>query len=235
VQKLIATGKFLTIWGRFSAVQAQPNTIGSAMIYFPLIGLMFGLVLALLNYGLAPYLPPEILSMVLIMVLILLTGGIHLGDLWLTFNASRTKTLPAEYRGDASLGIIAIVIVLLFKSAATDSMDERLSMSLLLAPVLARWALLIFVYGYQHRCDEIAGVIAEQLRFWHLLAATSATLALSAYLLGRKGLWIALSLSLLVLLGRNLIYRLNAVVTQNNFGAVIEIAEALSLVLLASL
>lgn len=235
MQKLIAACKFLSFWGRFAAVETQPSTIGSGMIYFPLIGLMFGLVLALLNYGLAPYLPPEILSMILITVLILLTGGIHLDDLWLTFDAARTKTLSVENRRHASLGAIAIIIVLLFKSAATDSMDERLSVSLLLAPVLARWALLIFIYGYQHRCDEIAGAIARQVRFWHLLAATSATLALSVYLLGRKGLWIALSLSLLVLLGRNLLYRIHALVTQTNFGAVVEISEALSLVLLASL
>ncbi len=33
------------------------------MIYFPVIGLALGLVLALINYLLAPYLAPEILSM----------------------------------------------------------------------------------------------------------------------------------------------------------------------------
>lgn len=205
------------------------------MIYFPAVGLVLGLILALLNYSLAPYLPPEILSIVLITVLILSTGGIHLEDLRDTFDVIAAKTASIEGRRNGSLGFIAIVLILLFKSAATDSMDERLTVSLLLAPVLARWAVMIFSYGYHDRCEDVARVIVEQVRFWHLLVATTATLALSVYCLSRKGLWIALSLSLFALLARSLLYRLHANLTQYNFGAMIELGETLSLILLASL
>jgi len=232
VQDLAAACKFLTIWSRFAAIPPSPKAIGSAMIYFPFVGLALGLILALLNYSLAPYLPSEILSIVLLTVLVLSTGGIHLEDLRATFDIAPTKI---EARQNSSLGFVAIVMVLLFKIAATDSMDERLTVSLLVTPVLARWAVVLFSYGYHDRCKEVARVIAEQVRFWHLLVATAATLALSIYCLGRKGLWIALSLSLFALLARSLLYRLHANLTQHNFGAIIELGEALSLILLASL
>ena len=35
-------------------------------------------------------------------------------------------------------------------------MDEKLTFSLLLTPVLARWALVIFLYGYHDRCERLA-------------------------------------------------------------------------------
>lgn len=204
------------------------------MIYFPVVGLVLGLFLGLFNYLLASYLPPEILSMVLITSLIILTGGTHLEGVHHTFAESPVKFSPPQTNNN-TVGVIAVVMVILFKAAAIDSMDEKLALSLLLAPVLARWGLLIFAYGYHDRCEETLRLIVEQLRFWHLAIATTGTLALTAYYLGRRGLWIALSLSLFVLAARTLIHRRDAILTQHNFGAIIELGETLTLILLASL
>ena len=235
MQRLAAAFKYLTLWSRFTAFRPTPVLVGASMIYFPAVGLVLGLLLALLNYLLAPHLPPEILSMVLITSLIVLTGGTHLEGVKQTFDDAPTKLSLTEPNQNNTLGFIAIVMVILFKTAATDSMDEKLALSLLLAPVLARWGLLIFVYGYHDRCEEPSRLIAEQVRFWHLAIATSGTLALTVYYLGRRGLWIALSLSLFALTTRSLIHRFRANVTHHNFGAMIELGETLSLVLLASL
>ena len=158
------------------------------MIYFPVIGLALGLFLALINYLLAPYLAPEILSMLLITALVVLTGGNHLIALKNSFSAGAVKTSAQKNDHGETLGFIAIVLVLLFKAAAVDSMDEKLSFSLLLTPVLARWGVLIFVYGYQDRCDEILRPSAEQVKFWHLMLTTLGTLALGFYGLGKR--WI---------------------------------------------
>jgi adenosylcobinamide-GDP ribazoletransferase len=233
VQKLATAFKHLTLWSRFTPSQPPPSLIGAAMIYFPVVGLVLGLFLGLLNYLLASYLPPEILSMVLITSLIILTGGTHLEGVNHTFGESPVKlSLPQT---NNTVGVIAIIMVILFKAAAVDSMDEKLALSLLLAPVLARWGLLIFACGYHDRCEETLRLIVEQLRFWHLTIATTGTLALTVYYLGRRGLWIALSLSLFVLVARTLIHRRDTILTQHNFGAIIELGETLTLILLASL
>jgi len=95
--------------------------------------------------------------------------------------------------------------------------------------------LVIFICGYHDRCEETARRIAENVRFWHLLVTTIAILGLAVSLLGRKGLWIGLSLSVLALLMRSLLHRRHGVLTHDNFGAVIELSEMLSLILLAAL
>jgi cobalamin synthase len=123
----------------------------------------------------------------------------------------------------------------LFKIGATNAIDERIALSLFLTPIAARWALVLFIYGYHDRCEETPKRIAESVKFWHLLTATAATLGLAVYLLGRKGLWLGLSLSVFAFLIRSLLHRGDTILTHDNFGAVIEFSEALSLILLASL
>ena len=235
MQKLSTAVKYLTIWNNFTAVQATPATLGASMIYFPVIGLALGLFLALINYLLAPYLAPEVLSMILITALVVLTGANHLTALKNSFAAGAVGTSAKKDDCGETLGFIAIVLVLLFKAAAVDSMDEKLSFSLLLTPVLARWGVLIFVYGYQDRCDEILRPSAEQVKFWHLMLTTLGTLALGFYGLGKRGFWIALALSILVLSARSLLCRLRANLTSHDLGTIIELGETLSLILLASL
>lgn len=235
MQRFISAAKYLTIWGRFTVAGPSSGAVGAASIYFPLIGFLVGLVLALSNYALAPYVPTEILSIALIMVLIVLTGGSHLEDLYLTFAITASNTGSVDDRNNGALGTIAVVMVLLFKAAALDSIDQKVTVSLVVAPVLARWALLVFIFGYQERCGQIAKTIAQQLKLWHLFLATAGTLGLASYWLGRRGLWIALALSVLSLLIRNLFYRLRRIITSQQFGAVIELAETLSLSLMASI
>ena len=233
MQRVIAAFKYLTIWSHFSTRPPTAEMIGTAAVFFPLVGLTLGLSLAMTNYVLVAYLDSEILNIVLIATLIVATGGIHLEGIKNTFDAIPTPT--SKSRGNETLGFVAIVLVILFKSGAADSMDEKLTLSLLLTPVLARWALVIFIYGYHDRCEETPRLIAENVKLWQLVVATAATLALVVYFLGRKGLWISLSVSLFALLTRSLLLRRHAVLTHHNFGAIIELGEVLSLILLASL
>jgi adenosylcobinamide-GDP ribazoletransferase len=233
MQMLAAAFKYMTIWGHFSATRPIPAMVGGAAIYFPLVGLVLGLLLALLNYCLAVYLASELLSIVLIAVLVIANGGIQLECTKRTFDALALGSSPThEFQ---TWGFISIIFVILCKTGAIEVMDERLTVSLLLTPVAARWALVIFLFGGQDHCDVAARTIAANVKFWHVLLTTAATLALAAYLLGRKGLWLGLALSVFSLLSRSLLKRRDVGITQDNFGAVIELSEVLSLILLASL
>ena len=235
MQSLIAAIKYLTIWGRISATKPAVEAIGGAAIYFPLVGLLLGLPLALLRYSLGLYLDSVILSIFLVAVLLVATGGVHLEGSRNTFAVLCAVSSPADRPRDDLWGGVAIVFVILFKTGAIDVTDDKLTVSLLLTPALARWALVLFIYGYHDRCEETPRRIAENVRLWHLLVTTVAILGLAFYLLGRKGLWIALALSILTLLARSLLHRRHAVLTHDNFGAVVELGEVISLILLASL
>jgi adenosylcobinamide-GDP ribazoletransferase len=232
MHSLIAACKYLTIWNRLNAIQTAPEMIGSGAVYFPLIGLLLGLLLALLNYGLGLYLDADILTIFLVAVLLAASGGAHLDGVKKTFAPHPGRPIHSN---DQFFGYIAVLFVILFKISSVNVLGEKIALSLLLTPVFARWALVLCIYGYHDRCEETARRIAENVRFWHVLLTTVATLGVAVYLLGRKGLWIGLSVSVLALLARSWLHRRHATLTQDNFGAVIELGETLSLILLASL
>jgi len=131
--------------------------------------------------------------------------------------------------------LAAILIVIFLKIHAIDIMDDKVAANLFAAPALARWALVVLLYGYHDRCDETMRLIAENTKLWHLGATTVSMLGLATYLIGRKALWIGLALSLLPLLSRTLLHRRHAILTFNNLGAVTDLGEALALVLMAIL
>lgn len=235
MQSLLAACKYLTIFGRLSALEPMPAMIGQGAVYFPALGLMLGLMLALLNYALGLYFAPEILSILLVAVLLLATGARHLDGTKRTFDAMASSLSRPDRQESEAWGFAALVFIIFFKTAAIDAIDETLTLSLLLTPVLARWSLVLFLYGYRDRFEGISRAIAEKIKPWQLLTTTALTLGLAVYFLGRKGLWLGLALSVFALLLRYLLYRRHAVLTHDNLGAVIELSEVLALILLASL
>jgi cobalamin synthase len=228
VQSLLAGLKFLTIVGTLGSRRPVPESVGSAAIYFVLSGCLIGLVLATCNYVLQPHLNAGILGVSIVTAWIVLTGACPIAGLSESFT-----TLGADE--NPTLGSVAVVLVILFKYAAAESIDEIATVSLFLTPVLARWALLIFLYGYAPRFDETTRRLAEQIGFLPVLVGTAATLGLATYFLGRKGLWIALIVSISALLLRELFFRRRHVIAHSDLGATVEISEALSLLLLTSL
>jgi cobalamin synthase len=231
VQTLLAAFQFLTICGSFGARDPAPETVGRASGYFVVVGLALGLLLAVANYILAPHLDAGVLSLLLVSLLIIATGARHISGMKDSFTALG----GFNERANETLGVVAIALVILFKSTGAESMDDIATSSWLLTPILARWGLLIFLYGYHTRFDETAHRLAERVNFVPVFVSTAATLALAVYFFGRKGLWIALAVSIFLLLLREIFYRRHAALSRAHLGAAVEISEALSLVLLASL
>ena len=236
MNSIVAALRFLTILNRFTHRKSSAPMVGKAATLFPVIGLILGLALGLLARTLENYVDTEILSTTLVAFLILATGGLHLEGLQKTFDvAALRQTGTSADSSSGAIGVAAIVLVILFKIKSLDILEEKLTLALLLTPVLARWAMLVFIYGSHRHSEGDASRIAENVKFWHILFATIATLAPATYLLGRTGLLIGLCLSTFSLVFRGLLQRRNGVLTAANFGAVVELSETLGLILLASL
>jgi adenosylcobinamide-GDP ribazoletransferase len=228
--------KFLTFAGRFDAAQVSSGQVGAGILYFPLVGVLFGLALVFLNRLLDPYLDSEILSVLLIAVLALLTGAIHFEGLQNTFDALSVKIKLAEGKGPNSIfGVLAIVFVVLLKVRALEVTGETRSLDLLLTPMFARWSLVISLYGSASIAEGNAKILAESVKAWHLVLTTVVTLALAAFLVARRALWIGLCLSLFALFSRSYLRRRNGYIGLDNFGALVELSETLGFVLFASL
>ena len=79
MQSLVTAFEYLTILGRWRAPASDPAGFGNAPLWFPLVGLVIGVVLAAINYLLALYVDSEILSVVVIALLIVATGAMPIG------------------------------------------------------------------------------------------------------------------------------------------------------------
>ncbi|MGH7770951.1 MAG: adenosylcobinamide-GDP ribazoletransferase [Candidatus Binatia bacterium] len=231
--------KFLTAIPWPKQIPTTPEEISRSTLFFPLVGLCLGLILVLLDWLLEPYLASEILSVVLVAALIIMTRAIHLHGLGETFEQlAKGRELIPKAMGDNYLrliGLLAVLVVIAFKFRTIEVIGEMRSQGLLLAPVLARWAMVVLAYGSESPHERIGGTMVEHVRGWHLLVATVLTLALVVLFAGRSGLWIALWVSFFTLLSRKYLHHRLSGVTWDAFGAVGEMSEALALVLFASL
>lgn len=226
--------KFLTIASRFGSAPGSPEQIGGSAVYFPLIGFLLGAVLVLLNRFIDPFFESEIAAAILILAMIIMTAAIHLEGVQKTFDGLfAPRHLPAETM--TIYGVIAVVLVISFKIRAAEVMGETLGINLFLVPALARWALVIFLYGPASENEDTTWRITESVTVIQLVIASVGTLTATVLLTGRGGLWVALSLSLLALLFRTCCQRRFAGLSHHHMGALVEIGECLGLVLFASL
>jgi adenosylcobinamide-GDP ribazoletransferase len=237
MKKAFAAFIFLTFGRRCKALDLNPQHFGPAIAYLPIGGVILGSLLVLLNRLLDPYLESEIIGVTLVATQALMTGGIHFVGLQRTFDAFPAKQnfYIGEKAQARAFGVLAILITVLLKVSSLEVTGETRSRGLLLAPVFARWALVIFLYGSASIAEGTARIIAVSVRAWHLVLMTVVTLALAGFLVARTALWMGLCLSLFALLSRDYLRRRNGRIDTDNFGAVVELAETLSFLLFASL
>lgn len=232
---IFAALQFLTVARRYRKAAMSPAEIASGIVYFPLVGMGIGLILATLNYLLERYLESEILGTVDAMMLIVMTGAVHLEETQKNFDRlsaySYFRRAPESSVG--TYGLLAVLLVVLLKIRAIEVIGETRSLTLLLAPTLARWAPLMLIYGGSAESD-VRG-IAEQLKSWHFIMISALTLTAAGYFLGIAGLWVGLCLSFLALFTRLYVGRRRGGFHQDDLGLIIELGESLSFVLFASL
>ena len=236
MQGLLAAFRFLAVGGRFDEAESRHEPSASAALFFPLVGLIIGLSLAIVNRAFEPHLESELLAVVLTVTMLVITRAVHLDGVLQTFDRLAHGTAFGEPAQPTHVqSWLVVLLVVLFKIRAIEVIGDTRTLSLLLTPVLARWSLVIFLYGAAPNAEEFVAAVARKVRGWHLLVTTIVTLAFAVYLVGRTGLWVGLCVSLFALLMRSVLRRLHCAYTYDNLGALIELSETLSLVLFASL
>ena len=153
--ELVAAVRFLSVLpvpGRtqlFEKDEAAPRlVVGGA--YFPLVGLLLACILWLLVLLLTPLVPQLALAALLVVGLVILTGGLHLDGLMDTCDGllgGSTRERKLEIMRDSrvgSFGVLGGACILLLKFALFASLSiHALSLALLLALPSARWTMVI--------------------------------------------------------------------------------------------
>lgn len=239
MKSFLAALQFLTIfpWPRRSDRSAGEIAAGAA--YFPLVGLILGAVLAGANALLQPFVPPGLLSVALVAALAWLTRGFHLDGLADTFDglgAGGERERVLKIMDDSHIGVfgvLAVVLLLLFKIRAVELMDAERWRALLTAPLLGRWAMVLLGYHSTAAKEGLGSTLIVRMRGKHFIVATLTTLVLAVAFLEITGIMIMIGIAVFTIACKSYFHRRLGGVTGDIFGAVGELSETSVLVFLA--
>jgi adenosylcobinamide-GDP ribazoletransferase len=218
-----------------------PQQSGRSLLFYPLVGLLFGVLLLALNQVLEG--SPLLLHAALLLgAWVMLSGGLHLdgladsADAWLGGFGDRERTLVImKDPRSGPIAVVTLVVVLLLKfSAALALIEAHSSLGLLLAPVIARAAMLaLFLNTPYVRPGGLGQALADHLPRRAGLRVLAAVVLFCVLMGGWAAAWV-----LLVCTGgffwlrRLMVQRLGGS-TGDTAGAMLELLETLVLVTLA--
>ncbi|MGO2451089.1 adenosylcobinamide-GDP ribazoletransferase [Pseudomonas taetrolens] len=219
----------------------QPRALGRSLLYYPLVGLLFGVLLWGLNALLAG--TPSLLHAALLLTAwVLLSGGLHLdgladsADAWLGGFGDRERTLTImKDPRSGPIAVVALVLVLLLKFCALLALiEQQHSVALLIVPLIGRSALLgVFLTTPYVRAGGLGQALADHLprkAGWWVLGLSALACVLLA---GVAGLWsLGLATAVFVWLRQVMLRRLGGT-TGDTAGALLELLEVGVLVGLA--
>jgi len=225
--------QFLTIisipWRR----KAREVQIGNSIGYFPVVGLIIGLILASLSWLFGLALPPGIVNAMLLVVLVILTGALHLDGLADTCDGlAGHKTVEDRWQimrdsRVGGFGVIGVVLILLVKYVSLNSIPGTLMIaSLVLMPVAGRWAMAYSLFAYPYaRPSGLGKAFKKGARWPGFIVATIITIAIAVVSMQLIGL-VILSIVLIITTVLTAYFKKTfAGLTGDNYGAINEIVE----------
>ena len=225
--------QFLTRLPVPRGVRYSPKALGWSVVFYPLVGLLLGALLALLRGSLAGA-GPLLASALVLTAWAMLTGGLHLdgladcADAWVGGHGDRERSL--RIMKDPCAGPVAVatvVLVLLLKFSALAELPGQAAVLPLLGRGLVPLLLLTTPYV---RPQGLGSPLVENLpRLPAGLAAGAALLGAAALL----GPWPPLAAAGAAWWLRRLMLRRLGGCTGDTLGASIEIVEAVVLVVSA--
>lgn len=162
----------------------EPEQLGRSLLFYPLVGLLFGLILWAFNLILAGA-PLLLHAALLLTVWVLLSGALHLdgladsADAWLGGFGDRERTLTImKDPRSGPIAVVTLVLVLLLKFTALLALIEQgHGLTLIIVPLLGRAALLgLFLTTPYVRAGGLGQALADHLprrAGWWVLGASA--------------------------------------------------------------
>jgi adenosylcobinamide-GDP ribazoletransferase len=239
VSAFFAALQFLTFFPYPRRMGYATADVGQSAIFFPVIGLILGSILVVVNFLLAPFASAALLSVILVSLLAFLTRGLHLdgvGDTFDGLGAGGDRDRILSVMDDSHTGVFgltAVVLVLLLKIHALESIDVDRGRTLLVALILGRWGMLLLAYRSKAAKDGLGSRLIDHLKTKYFLIATLLTLVLVAAIWSRNGIMMMAWVAIFTTASKIYFHRRLGGVTGDTCGAVGELSETSVMVLLA--
>jgi len=229
--------QFLTIVPIRIRYAPDAKIVGHSLLYYPLVGLLIGLLLSLIGW-LGSNIPVDINASFVLVVWVAMTGALHLdgladsADAWIGGLDDRQKTL-AIMKDPCSgpIGVVALILTLLLKFVALKSILLSQSwLSLTLVPVLGRTMLvLLFISTRYVRQNGLGSPLVEHLPRRAGLILVLLILVGIILVCGFREIWLILILVCLFKILRTIMLRRIGGTTGDTAGAVVEVSESVLL------
>jgi adenosylcobinamide-GDP ribazoletransferase len=242
MRPLVAAFAFLTrlpVW----AGPLRDTDLGRSVSFFPLVGLVLGLVLTGLGSLLGGALSPPLAATFLVALLAGMTGGLHLDGLADVFDAlgggrgdrKRMLDIMRDSRIGAH-GAAALVLLLVAKVFAVAQLLEHHDLPALLAfPAVGRWAVTPAIAFFPYaRAEGLGRAFSGQAGLRQVVVATGIVLLMLVALGPRLLVPAAGALVAATLLALWLRQRLGGL-TGDVYGAAVEVAEVTMLAIAGAL
>ena len=209
------------------------------LAYFPLIGLIIGILLVVI-YQLFSPLSREIASLMVVISLIIITGVLHLdgfADALEGFYAGTTKEEILRIMRDTNRGTVAIVgliVIILSKFLFLSKLPNNIILPAIISmPILSRCMLVLSIFTSDYaRDDGKVSIFYQERHRVDFFFAAAVCLFFLILFLQFKGIIVFIIVVALTLLLNKFITKKIGGLTGDTLGAINEISEALILFLL---
>jgi adenosylcobinamide-GDP ribazoletransferase len=230
--------QFLTIIPSPFRRQPEPRQLAASLGYFPVIGVIIGGLIFLVNWGLAALFSPYVSAALTLAAWVLLSGALHLDGLMDSCDglAGGTPARRLEIMADSRVGaygIIGVCIVLLVKYAALVSLPATWRLeALLLVPMLGVWAMVFALFAFPYaRQDGLGRHFKAGANVWRFALVSLLTLGAAVGLARWQGV-ILMAITGLIVLGMGYFFKFRlGGLTGDVYGAIKEVSEAITLAL----
>ena len=229
--------------GSFSS-EVQEETLGQTQAWFPVVGLLLGLIIFTGGLFFKTFLTPAITATLILLLHFLLTGGFHLDGIADTADGLMSGRIEREkifsimkdsFLG--SMGATALVLLLLLKFSALLTLVKDAPLSLILFPVFGRYAIIQLTFSSEYARPEggLGAIFTNHCGPRELSIAAFTSLAAGIICAGISGLLSFFAIVLYVFLIKNAARRILGGVTGDILGFTCESSEALALIVLVAL
>ncbi|MFH0947526.1 MAG: adenosylcobinamide-GDP ribazoletransferase [Elusimicrobiota bacterium] len=237
IKTFLSTLGFLTI---IPINKKFSQELKNSLTFFPLVGLFIGGFLILVNFLSSFLFSKNVIDMLVIVSLIIITGGLHLdgfADTCDGFYAGKDKNDTLRIMDDAhigAMGVIGIFCILGLKFFAFQSIPQKtLYQSLLLFPTLSRWSLVFACTISKSAKNEGLGkTFVDTVSRKDFFIATTIAVLISFLTFKLKGFFILIAVFFVSFIFLKLISKKIGGITGDILGALNEIIETLVLLIL---
>lgn len=197
---LLIALQFLTRLPVSLAIPPSEAELVQSERYFPVVGLLLGVILVITNYLLAPYLPLVGVNVVLIFLVMLYSGGLHLdgfADCLDAFYSGRDKEKMLLIMKDSRIGVMGAIGLMLYFALLLTFLHVIPQpvrwKTLLIMPVISRAMIVnLAFFGIYAREEGLAKVFIEQAAGSDWMISLGSTAVFAVYLFGIKGVVLVL-------------------------------------------